>query len=86
MDWPPLGNNCFCEGGGLVHPIYDCLKIRCWQQQGRPIPSPHDVKMQAIVYLADRVGASVLVDGYLSRYRARVATTLPDRADLAIGV
>ncbi len=40
-----------------VRPIYARRLIRAWWAKGRPAPPPHDVKLAAILYLADLIGA-----------------------------
>ncbi|HBR99391.1 MAG TPA: hypothetical protein DD979_18740 [Gammaproteobacteria bacterium] len=36
--------------------------MRAWWAEGRPAPPPHDVKLAAILYLADLIGAKMLVE------------------------
>ena len=45
-----------------VRPSYDYRLMRAWWDNGRPAPPPHDVKLAAILYLADLVGAKMLVE------------------------
>ncbi len=58
--------------------------MRTWWARGRPAPPPHDVKLAAILYLADRVGAKVLVE--TGSYLGDTIRALRGRFDLIASI
>jgi len=46
----------------LIRPIWTGMLLRRWWREGRPNPPPHSVKLSAIMYLGDSIGATCLVE------------------------
>lgn len=67
-----------------VKPIYARRLLRQWWQLGRPAPPPHEIKLAAILYLADRIGAKVLVE--TGSYLGDTVRALRGRFDLIASI
>jgi len=67
-----------------ARPVYERRMVRHWWQRGRPVPPPHDVKMQAILYLADRIDASALVE--TGTYRGDTVRALRNRFSKLVSI
>jgi hypothetical protein len=67
-----------------VRPIYGRWLMRTWWAEGRPAPPPHDVKLAAILYLADRINAEVLIE--TGSYRGDTVRTLRGRFELIASI
>src|SRR5215472_1017198 len=67
-----------------VRPIYARRQITAWWAEGRPAPPPHDVKLAAILYLADRLDAKVLIE--TGSYLGDTARALRGRFDLIASI
>jgi hypothetical protein len=59
-------------------------QMRTWWARGRPAPPPHDVKLAAILYLADQVGAKVPVE--TGSYLGDTVRALRGRFDLIASI
>jgi hypothetical protein len=72
----------------LVHeylrPIYTRRQLRTWWARGCPAPPPHEVKLAAILYLADRICAKVLVE--TGSYLGDTVRALRGRFDLIASI
>ena len=67
-----------------VRPIYAKRLLLNWWAEGRPAPPPHDVKLSAILYLADRIDATVLVE--TGSYLGDTLRAMRERFDLIISI
>jgi hypothetical protein len=67
-----------------VRPAYSRASIREWWRNGRPAPPPHEVKMCSILYLADRIGASALIE--TGSYLGDTIRALRGRFDLLASI
>jgi|GEM_PF-1600740 len=67
-----------------VRPIYARRQIRAWWHRKRPAPPPHEIKLAAILYLADLVGAKMLVE--TGSYLGDTVRALRGRFDLLASI
>ena len=67
-----------------IRPIYSRALLRQWWSKGRPAPPPHEVKLAAILYLADRTGAQILIE--TGSYLGDTVRALRGRFDLIASI
>jgi hypothetical protein len=68
----------------VVRPAYARQQIKSWWADGRPVPPPHSVKLAAIQYLADCVGAKTLVE--TGAFRGDTVRALRGRFELLASI
>jgi hypothetical protein len=67
-----------------VRPAYDRKQVKSWWANGRPSPPPHSVKLAAIQYLADCVGAKTLIE--TGAFRGDTVRALRGRFELLASI
>jgi hypothetical protein len=67
-----------------IRPIYARGQMRAWWAQGRPAPPPHEVKLAAILGLADRLDAKALIE--TGSYLGDTIRALRGRFDLIASI
>jgi hypothetical protein len=68
----------------VVRPGYSRRLLVDWWQKGRPNPPPHEVKLWAILYLADSIGAKNLIE--TGSYLGDTVRALRGRFDLIASI
>jgi hypothetical protein len=68
----------------VVRPAYSRHQLTDWWRAGRPSPPPHDVKLGALLYLADKINARNLVE--TGSYLGDTIRALRGRFDLLASI